>query len=219
MIDAWDNALHDSIRSANSSRGFCVAKSLAESSSSLCCDEVSSKSPLGLLSDADQCFHATSNQSSVTPLCIPLLESIALSTECNQVHDCKGEEICLVPYIPHPNLSVVRLHIGDPWKLVPRQYFTLSADGYIVSDDQDRFKKDRVVVFIGDARTLWDDVRVGCVLPRWNLFPFEIPYIIERMLQYVVLLTKVLSFPSLWLCLYSIFFQFTDWTASTFWLQ
>lgn len=57
------------------------------------------------------------------------------------------------------------------------------ADGRLAITKEEQATHDRVVVFVGDSRSVWKDVRVGCITPRLFLFPQQLPYILERLLQ------------------------------------
>lgn len=146
-----------------------------------CCESVNTEFPLGLVSEPLQCFHQAGANATETDVCLSLQHALSSSSQCSSTADCTAAESCLTAFIPHPNLSVLRIYLGDPAKIINMGDLISSPDGF--KQNNERIHDGRVVVFVGDARTIFDDVRVGCILPRSIIFPVWLPYIVERLLQ------------------------------------
>ncbi|KAJ3204138.1 Membrane-bound transcription factor site-2 protease, partial [Clydaea vesicula] len=121
--------------------------------------------------------------------------------------------ICLAPKIPNENLNVMKIHIfKNPLddlkaleKLSKKKNLLIeTSTGYEIENNtkmkkiyNDELEKDnedsefvkekksreKIVIFLGDAREVWQDVRVGCIIPRFSFFHTDLPYILERFLQ------------------------------------
>lgn len=124
------------------------------------------------------------------PLCLSLQESISNAKTCFSNSDCLFNQHCVTPFIPHSHLSVLRIH-----------------------------QTSNTVVFVGDAREVWQDVRVGCIIPRFALFPPLLPYFLERLMQYASLLILVLLLPFLWHYRCLTWCLPGTWTDTISWLQ
>ncbi|KAJ1720334.1 hypothetical protein LPJ53_005028 [Coemansia erecta] len=175
------------------SSGFCV-RTEENVDDGLCC-EMSPMFPLGESPDADiYCFEPYELEperpvysgrvmfpADYSSMCFDLKAVLERSDEplrCQRDSDClkvdpgrirgndgstkRHQSICALPSSPYPGGRVARVH-----------YRTSAGD-------------DEVLIYVGSLTSLWLEVQVSSLMPRWTWLPYRLPSWVESLVQYVL---------------------------------
>ncbi|KAJ2704912.1 hypothetical protein FB645_002865 [Coemansia sp. IMI 203386] len=193
-IARWTKILTDTANNRDTTgAGFCVWER-ENMDDGLCC-EMTSQFPLGESPDTDiYCFDPySSSQLMSVPMtdetmCFNLktvFERSDLQQRCHSHIDCeslrygqtqiqRGTDIvgvrrdramCALPSSPFPDSRVARIYYRSP--------------NGINEDDQ-------LIIYVGSLASLWLDIQVSSLRPRWLWLPYKLPSWTESLLQYVL---------------------------------
>ncbi|KAJ1814728.1 hypothetical protein LPJ56_004771, partial [Coemansia sp. RSA 2599] len=202
-IARWTRALTDTASNRDTAAaGFCVRAS-ENVDDGLCC-EMSRQFPLGESPDPDiYCFDPySSSQLMAAPktdetMCFDL-KSVLGSPDpqrCRSHLDCgspsighgqglvqtgskmrKGNPLCVLPSSPFADSRVARIYYRPPFS---------DGDGN-GNEDEDEDGEEQLIIYAGSLASLWLDVQVSSLRPRWRWLPYRLPSQAESLLQYVL---------------------------------
>lgn len=162
--------------------GYCVGVA-TNADDGLCC-EISAKYPLGESPDGDIfCFERYHSLRPYPAMCYDLRNVFGSEQRCQQDTDCqiangRGEktqhvygrkwsashQMCVIPSSPFPSSRVLRIHYYPP------------GDG----------KASEMLIYAGSPKSLWLEVQVSSLKPRWGWLPYQLPSWTETLFQYIL---------------------------------
>ncbi|KAJ2074592.1 hypothetical protein GGI03_002242 [Coemansia sp. RSA 2337] len=196
-IARWSSVLTNTkTNTETATAGFCaqVADNVDDG---LCC-EISPQFPLGESPDANIfCFEQYRRPLSLVPppMCFDLRSTLARAsaTRCQLDTDCansssnaggrqtlfgrkghdiakstgdnQGQHMCVLPSSPYPESRVLRLY-----------YYPYGDEG----------KNGKVLVYVGSPKTLWLEMQVSSLRPRWHWLSCRLPSWTEAIFQYIL---------------------------------
>ncbi|KAJ2777712.1 hypothetical protein GGI15_004418 [Coemansia interrupta] len=193
-ISKWTSVLTTSRSNRDTAdSGFCV-RAEENVDDGLCC-EMSPMFPLGESPDADiYCFEPYEREperpvysarvlfpADYSSMCFDLKTVLELSgseLRCQKDDDCfkadpgrirgndvlgrRYQSICALPSSPYPDGRVARIY-----------YRTAAGE-------------DGILVYVGSLTSLWLEVQVSSLMPRWQWVPYRLPSWVESLVQYVL---------------------------------
>ncbi|KAJ1641722.1 hypothetical protein LPJ64_006345, partial [Coemansia asiatica] len=188
-IARWTKALTDTNSNCGTAAaGFCV-RARENMDDGLCC-EMTAQFPLGESPDADiYCFdpYSSSQLMAVPPMTDETMcFNLKAVLEKSDLHRCRSHLDCSLQNQTSAGLRIATNRL-DSLCVLPSSPFADSRVARIyfrMSDSSDN--EEQLIIYAGSLASLWLDVQVSSLRPRWPWLPYRLPSWTESLLQYVL---------------------------------
>ncbi|KAG0297506.1 Membrane-bound transcription factor site-2 protease [Dissophora globulifera] len=129
--------------------------------------------------------------------CLPSFDILAnpRPNRCTAGKSTCGEgETCYRPFNPYRTASMVRLYCTTPsWELKKPLPDTNSKAGADQTDSSQSVSYDKVVLYQGDPKDIWEAVQVTTMASRWSFLPLWLPNAILLTIRYTMSFSLALA--------------------------
>ncbi|KAI9143139.1 hypothetical protein BKA69DRAFT_205940 [Paraphysoderma sedebokerense] len=170
--------------SSSTESGTCIPNPQPFSQADISCCHINvthpfpSESSLSCFITSDSSITSQSDNISPQSICLNYADVVKnkrcnTSKECEPLDSSKNEwkNKCYKPYLPNPNVKLMRLYVGDVNTI------------YENREQRDQHDGNQAVIWWGTSSGILEYVRIGDIIPRYWYYPVGFPYLTQSFLR------------------------------------